>query len=758
MSIPAGGPMPASSSTRMWPAVVAVVAIGLVLAVVAFFVVRSLRSDEDGSSLPGTDGHDDGQVRLEPVTYRSPSPFTPSVVSGDDGDLVALSAGVGRVDPGTVRGDTSLLYGTRAGRPACDVAALARHLTADPAVTAAWAGAAGVDVEAVERTVTSMTPVVLTRDTAVTNHVYGSDGAHPYQAVLQAGTPVLVDAHGAPRTQCSCGNPLLPPRQDGDVDYVGEPWDDFEQDDVVEIQPSESPVDQIETVDLDSKRPTSTPIGEMAILDGFLVTNDSGVHVIDRERSGATQVLDHPVAAVHDDGRGGIVFTRARSDLAIGDFEKHPPADLDEAVIWHLPAGSTEARELVGSEPGHWNRLLGVGRLGERTFVVFSPLRTDSEFDQPVATGPIVVQDLDSGERTQILEHGFGWETGTRGVSFGDDRLSLEVGYSMPDWIIFGPDLQPIDQQCSSTYASSEEELERIDSTCPWLGTLDGEGRLAYFTSILDPETTDEAVEVLDLQSGTVTARHPVAEAATTEESYTEPVQVRDGLLSAVFTINHEPSTQQGLLISLETGEIVDLGGAGVDSIRTVRVLSAPLIRPTAGPDAEQPGPERAPAPDASELDPMNMLLPGAVCQGLDGGPAKPVQLRGGEGSTGEDTMAQDYVYVTLDAERVVRMDVDGDGSDELVVSVLCNWGGSGYSTPVAALRVGEGGEPALVGEPLSDYGRTTRDVQRLSVDEPGVLSVHGGEWTDGDAACCPSLQFSARWAMQEGRWVEVGS
>ena len=56
-----------------------------------------------------------------------------------------------------------------------------------------------------------LTPVVLRADTRVTNHGFRDGSATSFQSVLQAGTAVLVDDHGAPRVRCACGNPLKAP-------------------------------------------------------------------------------------------------------------------------------------------------------------------------------------------------------------------------------------------------------------------------------------------------------------------------------------------------------------------------------------------------------------------------------------------------------------------------------------------------------------------------------------------------------------------
>ncbi|PPK63784.1 hypothetical protein V5P93_005653 [Actinokineospora auranticolor] len=77
----------------------------------------------------------------------------------------------------------------------------------------------------------TMTPVALRTDTRVT-------AASSYQAVLQAGTPVLVDRRGIPRFRCSDGLSLEPPRGET-KGYVTTPWADLT---AVEVTPAEQDI------------------------------------------------------------------------------------------------------------------------------------------------------------------------------------------------------------------------------------------------------------------------------------------------------------------------------------------------------------------------------------------------------------------------------------------------------------------------------------------------------------------------------------
>lgn len=67
------------------------------------------------------------------------------------------------------------------------------------------------DLPTVGRYIQGLKPVTLIQDTRVTNHTYESGAAVPFQAILQAGTAVLVNDKGVPVARCRCGNPLLEP-------------------------------------------------------------------------------------------------------------------------------------------------------------------------------------------------------------------------------------------------------------------------------------------------------------------------------------------------------------------------------------------------------------------------------------------------------------------------------------------------------------------------------------------------------------------
>lgn len=148
-----------------------------------------------------------GEKDLQTVSFQEPEdpgpdPFTkPADVEGDrEVDLPA--SGSGSTQP----------FGGSGSNRVCDRDKLIRFLRRNPEVMREWARVLGVrpTFSAVKKYIAKLHPVTLTRDTQVTNHAYKNGRAVPFQAILQAGTAVLVDKYGAPVVRCFCGNPLGP--------------------------------------------------------------------------------------------------------------------------------------------------------------------------------------------------------------------------------------------------------------------------------------------------------------------------------------------------------------------------------------------------------------------------------------------------------------------------------------------------------------------------------------------------------------------
>ena len=182
-----------------------------------------------------------GEVFLEPVGGPTQDPFTDTMsvqpetvptVSLPDIPLPSTSTTVVAGGPAVtaqVTGNNPGLYGGTRDAAACDQEAMIAFLEANPDKAAAWAGVQGIQVSEIRTFIEGLTPVVLTRDTRVTNHGFRNGQAYAHPSVLQRGHAVLVDRWGVPRAKCSCGNPLAPPQPLPQAPiYVGDPWPDFD--------------------------------------------------------------------------------------------------------------------------------------------------------------------------------------------------------------------------------------------------------------------------------------------------------------------------------------------------------------------------------------------------------------------------------------------------------------------------------------------------------------------------------------------------
>ena len=163
-------------------------AILLTVALVAVTAVSACGSS--GQAAGGGSGH------LQTVQFQKP------IESGDDPFT----------PPADVRGRITQPFGGSGSNRVCDRDKLMRFLRAHRDRMYEWARVLHVEptFSAVKRYIAKLHPVTLTRDTQVTNHGFKDGRAVPFQAILQAGTAVLVDRYGRPVVRCFCGNPLGP--------------------------------------------------------------------------------------------------------------------------------------------------------------------------------------------------------------------------------------------------------------------------------------------------------------------------------------------------------------------------------------------------------------------------------------------------------------------------------------------------------------------------------------------------------------------
>ncbi|POX51293.1 hypothetical protein C3489_20130 [Streptomyces sp. Ru71] len=237
-SQPTGGASQAPEPRRPWWKSAPRIAVIATLIVAAVVVAVVLGRSGGGGGGSGTHG----EVFLQAAGKTGPDPFTPSTATDSSVPPVSPAPASASAPVNAVRGvDGSApgLYGGTRERSACDVERQIRYLTAEPEKNRAFAAVAGVPPAQVPAYLRSLTPVQLRMDTRVTNHGYHEGAATSYQAVLQAGTAVLVDAHGSPSVRCACGNPLTPPvAQQGTVVRTGDSWPGYNPSNVVAVAPS----------------------------------------------------------------------------------------------------------------------------------------------------------------------------------------------------------------------------------------------------------------------------------------------------------------------------------------------------------------------------------------------------------------------------------------------------------------------------------------------------------------------------------------
>ncbi|WP_176710199.1 DUF6777 domain-containing protein [Streptomyces sp. Wb2n-11] len=193
-----------------------------------------------------------GEIFLETAGSSGPDPYTESAAREDPG--ATSSATPPDVGPSTsvarshavpvMEGSGPGLYGGTRKVSSCDVEKQITTLMAEQSKNKAFATVLEIEPTGVPDHLRSLTPVRLRMDTRVTSHGYRSGAPTRYQAVLQAGTAVLVDDRGVPRVRCACGNPLLPPDTlQGTVRRTGTPWPGFRPTNVVTVKPAARPVD-----------------------------------------------------------------------------------------------------------------------------------------------------------------------------------------------------------------------------------------------------------------------------------------------------------------------------------------------------------------------------------------------------------------------------------------------------------------------------------------------------------------------------------
>jgi hypothetical protein len=280
---PPGPPPPPEIPSSTRPAWVVPAAIFVILGVAVGLIVGL--SSTGGAS--NKTAKSTGEIFLQPASDPGPDPFGPSAAApltpsqspsnpatGPAASATSSTTGSTSLAPSSAAsatsgplvlsaksGGTPGLYGGSNRLSVCDKAAMIAYLEATPSKASAWAAAQGISVSDLPGYITKLTPVVLRSDTRVTNHGYAKGRATAFQAILQAGTAVLVDEFGVPRARCACGNPLAAPvAVPTTPNYQGPAWPGFTPTNVTVINKSTTVINVITVINIETGQPLGIPV------------------------------------------------------------------------------------------------------------------------------------------------------------------------------------------------------------------------------------------------------------------------------------------------------------------------------------------------------------------------------------------------------------------------------------------------------------------------------------------------------------------
>lgn len=249
----------------------------LVIAVVStILIVRSQSTAEAGevfleqADQPGTD----------PFTTSIPNtPLPPKAKATASTTTATTGAPPSGAATRTTVGSTPGLYGGTNNLQTCDPESVTVFLEQNPDKAAAWVQALNTDprlqwsggtrlrVTDIRTYIGELTSVSLASDTRVTNFGYANRQPTARQAVLQAGTAVLVDRYGVPRVKCACGNPLIPPAAQPKVRYTGPQWPGYSVTNIVVVQQSVTIIETFVLVNVDTGGQFQRPVGSSGSSD-----------------------------------------------------------------------------------------------------------------------------------------------------------------------------------------------------------------------------------------------------------------------------------------------------------------------------------------------------------------------------------------------------------------------------------------------------------------------------------------------------------
>ena len=352
----------------------------------------------------------EGEIFLEAAGKAGPEPFTGetfvpvgppptlNIPTSSTASSTTTSAGTATTQPATattaagvqvvsVAGDAPALYGGSKDKSLVDKEAQLRFFEQNPEKAAAfcaalnadpdfrWSGGTQIQPSQLRDYFAELTPMMLTRDTRVTNHGFRNGKPTPRQAVLQKGQMVLVDRYGIPRVRCECGNPLAPPKPVKKTPvYTGPKWPDFDPTTIVVVQPTTVIIEIFVVIDINTGKPFDRPFGTDGAED---MTHEVTVWQLD-------------VAMVYDD-ESGHNFRTDWSGVVTLD-----PADGtlsgEGAGQWNVAGPYYEGEDVIGqmSGDGYFNvEISGQRDITESGgMLTIYPVMTDFTLESQAWDGP----------------------------------------------------------------------------------------------------------------------------------------------------------------------------------------------------------------------------------------------------------------------------------------------------------------------------------------------------------------------------------
>lgn len=259
-----GTPPPATRSKRIW--LIALLVVLLIAAACVGVVLHHVLSTKATGELVLSGATDPGANAFMPNAASPPPTSTqppPTLQPQGDGNTVETQP---------LPGDRDGLYGGTVNNTEIDRDKISSYLGDHPAqagafveslntdTTVYWSGGRPLTVADIPTYLHELTPAVLRLDTRITNH--GFDGTHPttVQSVFQAGTAVLIDAHGVPRVRGLNGDPLtVPIVLVGAPKLVGTPWPGYRPGALAEVRPTTADIKNFVLVDVVTGQPFNRP-------------------------------------------------------------------------------------------------------------------------------------------------------------------------------------------------------------------------------------------------------------------------------------------------------------------------------------------------------------------------------------------------------------------------------------------------------------------------------------------------------------------